>query len=331
MSRSPQLCTAASVCVCRRGCKAAGADRAPRVLSAVAAGAGVSAVASSPVPFVGAPGAGAWAWSAGADSTADTKNRPAAARPAGLARRGLQAPDGAARPGGPRHTHPPTPRGPGRLPRRVPADLLREGAALRHGCGGAGLGAGLGGLLHALPLALPPARSPVGAPDPTARMGPAAGARNEGTVMRRGGAHEEPLSAPALSPPHPRLRPARQSRLEVGLGGPLWLAGADGTRGVEARREPSLSRRRALTTRQTQDGPAAAESARSWALPKGKVREWEGPCGREWLSSVPEAPRLPAVSSTFLARLDLVSGVWPDKQWLFFVERTLPRRWCGNR
>lgn len=52
------------------------------------------------------------------------------------------------------------------------ADLLSEGAALRHGCGGAGLDAGLGGLLLlALPFALPPARSPVGSPDPTARLG----------------------------------------------------------------------------------------------------------------------------------------------------------------
>lgn len=36
MSRSPQLCTAALVCVCRRGCGAAGAGGAPGVLSAVA-------------------------------------------------------------------------------------------------------------------------------------------------------------------------------------------------------------------------------------------------------------------------------------------------------
>lgn len=142
------------------------------VRGAVSGGDGcVSAVASTPVPFVGAPGAGAWAWSAGEDATADTKNRRAAARPAGLAGRGLQARDRAARPVG-RATPTLAPRGPGRAPRRVPADLLSEGAALRHGCGGAGLDAGLGGLLLlALPFALPPARSPVGSPDPTARLG----------------------------------------------------------------------------------------------------------------------------------------------------------------
>ena len=109
--------------------------------------------------------------------------------------------------------------------------------------------------------------------------------------MRRGGAHEEPLSAPAPATP---LRLARQSRLEAGL---------------EGRRSPrELMRRRvwnraasprcpAATTGKTHDGAVtvAAERARGCAFPKGKVRKWKGPCGL-----VPAAPDSRQFKAPFL-------------------------------
>lgn len=210
-------------------------------------GASVSAVASSPVPFVGAPGAGAWAWSAGEDATADTKNRRAAARLAGLARRGLQAPDRAARPVGRATPTLPSP-GPGWAPRRVPADLLSEGAALRHGCGGAGLGAGLGGLLLllllllALPFALPPARSPVGSPDPTARLGRPLepGTRVPYCAEEARTRNLSPPSPPPSAPcANPGWRPGWKAAVARGS---RWDAGRGSGRRALAARPPRLGR-----------------------------------------------------------------------------------------
>lgn len=261
MSRSPQLCTAALVCVCRRGCGAAGAGGAPGVLSAVA----TEVRACAPWPLrqfllLGCrePGRGRGAPGRTRLRTQRTAELPHALR----AWRGAGCRPRTARQGPWAAPHPPShPRGPAGLPT---AYLLIFCAKARRSAMAAAARAGR-------PLPTTPPRAPARAPSralacplsgPHREARPAAGARNEGTVMRRGGAQEKLLSAPASATP---LRPSRQSRLQAGLEGRSSL---QEPMGRWAWKRAATLRCPAFTTGKTHDGGRGSRTRTELGFPQ---------------------------------------------------------------